>query len=434
MESYHPKPHPTCFHAVMHRPLRLIAFIGVFLFASSLSAQLETSLLGPSASYNPEAAASGSEPNRPITSESFRQFNRVPTWVDSIDAYARNALLPAKKYRWTWQQAALLRAMTTQYDLKTGPKPSVYLDYVRTAMDKTMAKAGTGQDPNGVASGLGLAWLARISGEAKYRNAAEKLYQQYLKIPRATNGGVTHLRRFRELWDDTVFMVGIFLLEMYLLTEDEQYLEELLLQIKAHREKLRVKEWGLWVHGWDGDDQKHCRLCSQSDWSKHPDRRSTEIWGRGNGWVVVTLTQILESIPRTHPHWPIFAAYLKEMLLHLPELQDTITGHWFQLPVYPHEEGNYIESSCTAMFGYGIAGALRLGIVKGEEFQTCLDRAYTGLRTYSVRDKGGAYLSTKNICQGTCIGDKEYYFKRKAKNEKPFGVGMFILFGRAYER
>lgn len=367
----------------------------------------------------------------PATATTVRR-STSPSWADSVDNYARQAFLPAKKFRWSWQHAALLRAMTTQYDLQTGPDPEVYLEYVRTAMDKTLGKAPAGKNPNGIASGLGLAWLARVTGEAKYRTAAEDLYQKYRDIPRAANGGVTHLRRFRELWDDTVFMVGIYLLEMYLLTEDEQYLDELLLQLEAHREKLLVEEWGLWVHGWDGDEKNHCRLCSQSDWDENPGQRSTEIWGRGNGWVVVTLTQILESIPQTHPHWSTFAGYLEEMLRHLPELQDSSTGHWFQLPVLPGAEGNYIESSCTAMFGYGIAGALRMGIVEGDRYRQSLDLAYRGLRRHSMEHKGGPWLTTTNICTGTCIGDQEYYFKRKAKGEKPFGIGMFILFGRAY--
>lgn len=366
------------------------------------------------------------------TESALRSPEANKTWVDSIDAYARNSFLPAKKYNWTWQQAALLRAMTQQYDWKVGPNPEVYLHYVRTAIDKSMDAAYAGHNPNSVASGFGLAWLARTTGEAKYRTAAEQLYSKYLKIPRAPNGGVTHLRRFRELWDDTIFMVGIYLLEMYLLTDEEKYLDELVLQVQTHREKLQVAEWGLWVHGWDGDDKDHCRLCSQQNWSDNPGNRSTEIWGRGNGWVVVTLTQVLESVPKTHPKWPTFAGYLKEMLVHLPELQDTATGHWFQLPVYPHAEGNYIESSCTAMFGYGIAGALRMGIVEGNAYQVAVDRAYVGLRRYSIAQKPGPWLTAKNICTGTCIGDKDYYFKRKAGSEKSFGLGMFLLFGREW--
>ncbi len=354
------------------------------------------------------------------------------TWVDSVDHYARHAFLPAKKYRWTWQHAALLNAMTSQYNWQVGPDPEIYLDYVRTAMDKSMGKGRSGANPNATASGLGLAWLARVTGETKYRQAAEQLYEEYLQIPRADNGGVTHLKRFRELWDDTIFMVGIFLLEMHLLTQEEKYLDELLVQVEAHREKLRIEESGLWVHGWDGDDQRHCRLCSQGNWSNNPEKRSQEAWGRGNGWVIVTLTQVVESVSPKHPKWKKFAGYLEEMVRPLPELQDTITGHWFQLPLYPYEDENYIESSCTAMFGYGIAGALRLGIVKGEKFQRSVDLAYEGLRKHSIRPKKGPHLSTLNVCKGTCIGDKAYYFNRRAKAEKPSGIGMFILFGRAY--
>lgn len=394
-----------------------------FLITTGISAQLKLVTITQSVLRHPPPTVNNASKDNSQT---------ATTWADSMDAYARTVFLPAQKYGWTWQKAALLRAMATQYELQIGPDPTVYLDYIRTAMDKTMGSKRAGQNPNTVASGFGLAWMARITGEEKYRMAAEELYLNYLKIPRASNGGVTHLKRYRELWDDTVFMVGIYLLEMYLLTEDEQYLDELLLQLEAHREKLLDEEWGLWVHGWDGDDQKHCSICSQSGWSNNSDKRSQEIWGRGNGWVVVTLTQILESIPRTHPKWTTFASYLEEMLRHLPELQDAVTGHWFQLPVRPKDEGNYIESSCTAMFGYGIAGALRLGIVEGKEYQESLDRAYQGLRRHSIQHKGGSHLTTKNVCKGTCIGNKEYYFKRKAKSEKPFGLGMFILFGRAY--
>jgi unsaturated rhamnogalacturonyl hydrolase len=130
------------------------------------------------------------------------------SWVDSLDSYARNQFLPAQKYNWTWQQAPLLRAMTAQYDRKVGSDPAIYLGYVRRAIDKSMDAVWAGHNPNGVASGASLAWLARITGEAKYRTAAEQLYQKYLQIPRMPNGAIWHLKRFAELWDDTVFMVG----------------------------------------------------------------------------------------------------------------------------------------------------------------------------------------------------------------------------------
>jgi unsaturated rhamnogalacturonyl hydrolase len=113
-------------------------------------------------------------------------------------------------------------------------------------------------------------------------------------------------------------------------------------------------------------------------------------------------------------------------------LQDTATGHWFQLPVRKNEAGNFIESSCTAMFASGISSALRMGIVRGEQYRPCVERAYKGLREFSIKELGGPFLTTKNVCKGTCIGDKDYYFHRSAKSEKRYGLGMFILFGSSY--
>lgn len=353
------------------------------------------------------------------------------SWVDSMDLYARTVLMPPKKYAWTWQSAALLKTMIVRYEQAPAADKEKYLQYVKQSMAHVQPMAN-GRSPNNVASGVGMAFLARVTGDKKYSAAADKIYRQYLKIPRTENGGVTHLSGFKELWDDTIYMLGVFLQEMYRLTGDEQYLNELVGQIEAHREKLLCEEWGLWYHGWDGDNKKHCHPCGQDGWSNNPEKRSRECWGRGNGWVVVTLSETIQLLPANHPQRAKLASYLKEMLVHLPALQDSATGHWFQLPVRKNEAGNFIESSCTAMFGYGILSALKTGIVSGQEYQQSADRAFAGLRTHSIKELNGPYLTTKNVCKGTCIGDKEYYFQRSAKSEKRYGLGMFILFGSMY--
>lgn len=353
------------------------------------------------------------------------------TWVDTLDHYARTEFRPANKYRWTWQNAALLNAIKVQYETSSDEKRGEYLEYIRRAMDKKLWRAN-GRTPNAVASGLGMAFLARETGEEKYRAAAYKILEGYNKIPKTENGGVSHLKKFKELWDDTIFMVGCYLREMYLLTGDEKFINELLHQVEVHRTNLKDEQSGLWYHGWDDDDKNRSNfICGQKGWSDNPEKRSQEIWGRGNGWVVVTLAETVSALPDSLPQREKFATYLKEMIVSLPELQDEATGHWYQLPVRKNEEGNYIESSCTAMFGYGMAIALREGVVEGNEYEKSVKIAYEGLREYSMQ-KIGDKLITTNVCKGTCIGDKEYYFNRKTTNEKSFGLGMFILFGRAY--
>lgn len=362
------------------------------------------------------------------------------TWVDSLDRYAREQYMPPGKYVWTWQRASLLRTMVYQYGVRPSGEKEIYLDYVLQAMESTEKRAH-GKRPNAVASGHGMAFLAReLEDEAQRRrfmDVALRVFEEFKAIIRVPGGGVSHKARWPELWDDTVYMVGVFLLEMYRATGEEKYLDHLVEEIRVHRQRLLDTEWGLWVHGWDGDDDEHIEFCGKKFWPDETTRRSREIWGRGNGWVVVTLSDAVRTIPEDHPYHSELGGYLLEMIGRLPELQDKHSGHWYQLTVRKDIPGNFIESSSTAMFGYGILTALQQDLVPKErvtEYRTAAGKAYHGLRRHSVKPVGkGPYLTSTNVCKGTCIGDMQYYLNRKSVDGKHFGLAMLILFGMAWE-
>ena len=354
------------------------------------------------------------------------------TWVDSVETYAMQSYLPASKYTWCWQHSAFLNTMVKRYDQVAEEEKQKYYDYVLQAMNKSKGMAD-GRSPNRVASGLGMAFLYEKTGDEFYKAKCDKIYRQYLKINRTADGAVSHLPLSLELWDDTVFMIGQFFIAMYRATGEQKYLDEFALQLRLHREKLLDKEWGLWYHGWDANDKDGVPyFCGQMGWPDDETRLSGEFWGRGNGWIYVTLSDALVVIPRDNPMWDEFAGYLKEMLEHLPELQDTETGHWYQLPVRKDDPENWIESSCTAMFAYGMITALKHGIVDDDRFVKSTELAYNGLRKYSTEAAGNG-LTCTNVCTGTCIGDKDYYLKRGVQKGRPFGLGMFIQFGMLYE-
>ncbi|MCP4122621.1 MAG: T9SS type A sorting domain-containing protein, partial [Bacteroidetes bacterium] len=249
------------------------------------------------------------------------------------------------------------------------------------------------------------------------------------------NGAVSHLPWTEELWDDTVYMIGVFLIAMYKATGNEEYLDELIEQIRFHQEKLRDVGSGLWVHGWDQDGIYTFDFCSQADWADETTGRSQKLWGRGNGWVIVTLSELLNTMEETHPDRTFIEHSLLEMISQLPEWQDATTGHWYQLPARPDEEGNFIESSCTAMFGYGILTALKHELVQGPEFESAVRKAYFGLRDHSTFaiDPQNPYLNTRNVCAETCIGDRDYYFSRDVANGRSYALAMDIIFGRSFE-
>lgn len=355
------------------------------------------------------------------------------SWVDSVARYGMERFLPADEYKWDWGQATLLNSVVHLYREAAPDRRKPYLDYVRTAMNRTLPVAN-GKHPNAVASAHGMAFLAGVLKDPVYKEKTKAIYTDYLLAPRASNGGVSHRAETVEFWDDTIYMLGMFFFELYRQTGDERYIEAFMEQYYAHQQKLSDPKTGLWVHGWDADDEDYDDRCSQPGWPDRTTRRSHEVWGRGNGWIVMALADGLNTVPRNSRHWKEMAGELKRMVAVLPSLQDGETGMWYQLPLRAGEEGNFLESSCTAMFGYGMVLGMKYGVLKKKTYKPVVDRIYEGLRRHAMVREGGAYLAPDRVCLGTCIGDKEYYFKRKVGQGVNYAIGAYVMFGLEYEK
>jgi len=360
-------------------------------------------------------------------------FAHSQTFVDSVDIYGREVFMPASQYKWDWGQATMLNAMVHLYNEKPLPQKQPYFDYIKTAIDTTF-KTANGMHPNALASGHGLAFLAKVTGDATYIDKANRIYADYLTTPRAKNGGISHRTETVELWDDTIYMLSMYFLEMYRLTGDEKYLIEFSNQYFFHKEKLRNKKWGLWIHGYDDDTTDYDDHCCQKGWAKHTAQRtSTEFWGRGNGWIVMAIADVLNTAPKGSIYYKKFVSELQEITHELPKLQDKETGLWSQLPIYNDSARNFLESSCTAMFGYGIAIGLRHNVLDNKTFRTVVEKAYSGIRHAAIR-RDGKYLIPIKVCEGTCIGNRDYYFNRRTKEGVNYAIGAYILFGLEYEK
>ena len=358
---------------------------------------------------------------------SEKEFNR---WGDKLTQYVVEEYMPAKDYIWNWNEAVFLKSAVVRCE--NNMDKDYLFPYIQTAVDSTFGDAN-GHHPNAVISGLGLAYLAQTTGESRYKDKAYEIFEQYKNIPRATNGGVSHREEVIELWDDTVYMVGEFLMQMYKLTGNKEFLLEAISQLKKHAEKLEDPETGLWYHGWDNDTIPSQDPCCQPGWAENSNRRNNEFWGRGNGWILMTLVDLMELLPENDENYPYLEASLTQKLNTLYPLQDEKTGHWYQLPIYPGEEGNFIESSSTAMYASAAAKGIALGILHADKSRPMIDRAYAGLEANSLQPVG-KYLKMKNICDGTCIGDKDYYYNRGIVNERAYAFGIAAMFYDQYHQ
>ncbi len=362
---------------------------------------------------------------------SFYHSN-AQSFSDSLLNYGMEVKIPAAKYYWGWSQAIFLKAVHEKYLGASESDKTKYFNYIKTAMDVNYDKAN-GRTPNDIVSGLGIAFLAQQTKEEKYKQKALSIYADYLHIIKTKNGGVSHRANIAQLWDDTIYMLAMYFFEMYKLTGDTKYLDDFMQQYNIHKEKLADKKTGFWVHGWNAEDREYDDSCCMVGWDKNPERKNHEFWGRGNGWIMMTIADALTTIPKTSPYWHELKLDLIKMTSNLPALQNKETGHWYQLPIHPNDSLNYQESSCTAMFGYAILQGLKLHILSPKIFTPVVNKAYLGLRKYSIRKEGSKYLVPTRICIGTCIGDRDYYYHRKIVEGNDFGIGVFSMFAQAYE-
>ncbi|MEA2779283.1 MAG: unsaturated rhamnogalacturonyl hydrolase [Rhodospirillaceae bacterium] len=84
-------------------------------------------------------------------------------------------------------------------------------------------------------------------------------------------------------------------------------------------------------------------------------------WGRGNGWALFALLELLERSPRSHPKWEAAHREFKVLSSEIRGLQDA-TGFWRTLL---HDREAYLESSTAAFYGAIFARAMRLGLLDG---------------------------------------------------------------------
>jgi len=129
------------------------------------------------------------------------------------------------------------------------------------------------------------------------------------------------------------------------------------------------------------------------------------VWGRSMGWYFMALIDWLEensSITRTTLWNHILVRYL-DFAAALLKTADPDSGAWWQVLNYPGREGNYIESSGSAMFTYGLYKGERLGLFDNDvdKYKKAADKAYNYLiDNFVVENQNGtlSWNGTVSVC------------------------------------
>jgi len=177
---------------------------------------------------------------------------------------------------------------------------------------------------------------------------------------------------------------------------------------------------GLLYHAWD--DSK------EAGWSDKKTGLSSEFWGRAMGWYAVAIQDILDYLPADHIRRDEFISAGLDIINALIRFQDE-SGLWYQVVDKGEISGNWLETSCSCLYTYAIAKAMKNGFLH-KSYSKYINRAYEGIiKSLKFEDEN---LIVSNICIGTGVGNLDFYFKRPTVQNDLHGMGAFLLMCTEY--
>jgi unsaturated rhamnogalacturonyl hydrolase len=271
------------------------------------------------------------------------------------------------------------------------------------------------------------------TGDSRYRKALDLLRGQLRTQPRTKSDGFWHKKIYPyQMWLDGIYMAGPFLAEYAQRFDEPLIFEDIVKQILLIEEHTRAEKTGLLFHAWD--ESKEQRWCNPATGC------SQHFWGRGVGWFVMALVDVLDHLPREQAHRQDLIAILERTAQALVRVQDEATGLWYQVLNLPERKGNYLEASASAMFVYAFAKGVREGYL-ASDFLFPARRGYRGLLQNLIRIDSQGLLTLEKVCGSAGLGGEpyrdgsfEYYVTEKIIPNDPKGVGPFILAALEMER
>ncbi len=335
-----------------------------------------------------------------------------------------------KKPKWDYTQGIIANAMLKVYEQT---EDSALLDYVQQYADYFIQPDGSIltyklQDYNidRVMGGYFLYQLHEINPKQEYLEAIELLREQLRTQPRTSEGGFWHKKIYPyQMWLDGLYMGEVFYARYAVENRHPELFDDIALQFLTVDKHTLDNKTGLNYHGWDESREQQ--------WADSITGCSPNFWSRSIGWYVMALVDVLDLMPQDHPQRQQLTGILQRVSKSLLKYRDKKTGMWYQVTNYPRREGNYLESTASAMFCYAFAKGARRGWLD-KRYMDYAEHTFHGMMSTVVRENADSTLSLTQCCAVAGLGGKpyrsgtyDYYVNETIRDDDPKGVGPFIM-------
>ena len=138
-------------------------------------------------------------------------------------------------------------------------------------------------------------------------------------------------------------------------------------------------------------------------WADKQTGLSQHCWGRAQGWFTMALVEVLDALPEDYARRSEVIDLLQKDFDAILKWQDKKSGVWYQVMDSPGREGNYLESTCSAMFTYSLLKAYRKGYV-GTKYREAGIKAYKGIINHFIKVNDDKTISLTNCCSVAGLG------------------------------
>lgn len=361
--------------------------------------------------------------------------------ADSVIARNPDPLtLDSDKPKWEYTQGLVLKGVFAVGEKTGDPR---YFNYGKAYYEGMIGADGairtydlSEYNIDRVNPGKALFMLKEKTGDNRYAIALATLRRQMKEHPRTKEGGFWHKQRYPfQMWLDGLYMGSPFLAQYAGAHAEPALFDDVVNQLVIMEKRARDPKTGLLFHGYDESRQQN--------WADPVTGLSKEFWGRAMGWYGMALVDVLDFLPKAHPRRGEVLAILDRFVTAVSKVQDPKSGVFYQVLDKGGREGNYLESSASAMFAYAFLKAARLGYVDAR-FGVTGRRIYEGVVKEFITTDATGVVSINQACQVAGLGGDpnsgayrdgtyEYYVKEKIRSNDPKAVGPFILASLEFE-
>ena len=332
-----------------------------------------------------------------------------PAWTSVADHLIQT---PIQSYPFNWgegvQMMGLMRAARAANDARYTDYVEKWAQFYEAKDIRTLLNIGPSA-PNPSRAGYCGHWSPGSAVLYLYQDRREpehlKLAHQVADFirtgaERSPEGGLGHWQGSHQMWVDTLYMACPLLAGLGQMENKPKYVDDAANQIIVHARHLQDAKTGLIYHMYDWQTGTH----------------SEGFWGRGDGWVLMSLAETLEAIPRSNSDFEALATIARKLVRGLESTQDA-DGMWHTVLDDPN---SYPECSATVMFAYGTLKLIRLDV---------LPPTYKSVALKAWRAINGKYVKegvVTGVSAGTGPKGAESYRNIPVGTET-WGTGAYLL-------